>query len=41
MNNQLLLLFEKHTDTLIEQTKTKKTRNARIQNEQTDTNFFV
>ena len=23
MNNELLLLFEKHTDTLIEQTKTK------------------
>ena len=23
MNNELLLLFEKHTDTLIDQTKTK------------------
>ena len=29
MNNELLLLIKKHTDTLIEQTKTKTSRNTR------------
>ena len=33
MNIELLHLIKKHTDTLIEQTKTKTTRNTRIQNE--------
>ena len=30
MNKELLLLIKKHTDTLIEQTRTKPTRNTRI-----------
>ena len=38
MNNELLLLFEKHTDTLIEQTKTKPQETLEFKmNKQTQT----
>ena len=40
MKKELLLLIEKHTDTLIERTKTRP-RETRIQNEETNGKVFI
>ena len=42
MNNKLLLLFKKHTDTLIEQTKTKPQETLEFKmNKQMQTFFLI
>ena len=41
MNNELLLLMKKHTDTLIEQTKTKPQETVESNTKHANNNFFI